>query len=109
MLSSEFDHVIRRRIGMIQAILMAKEKEYASSNDRLSNFKDGAALMDSDQVFACWAYLCKHLASVRKMVIEFTSEGIVPDALMVDEKVGDLINYLILLEGIFKEERELRK
>jgi hypothetical protein len=51
---------------------------------------------------ALWGMALKHLISVMDLVA-----GRLPASkATVDEKVGDLINYLILLEAVFAEGRD---
>jgi hypothetical protein len=40
------------------------------------------------------------------MIFDRQSHDIIPSKAMVEEKFGDAINYLILMEGMFKEEIE---
>ena len=47
--------------------------------------------------------LAKHLVSVLDMVDSFGKEDL-PTTSFIDEKIGDSINYLILLEAMLKED-----
>jgi hypothetical protein len=40
------------------------------------------------------------------MISDKESDDIIPSKAMVEEKFGDAINYLILMEGMFKEDIE---
>lgn len=101
MTPKDFNALLDRRIEKIRAVLASKELEYSSGRDRLHNFKVAARIDEETPKEACWGMAKKHLVSVIDMI-----KG---DTLctqdMVDEKVGDLINYLILLEGCFSDER----
>ncbi len=44
------------------------------------------------------------------MIIEARAKtGKIPDEKVLEEKIGDAINYLILIEGMFKEDMEPQK
>lgn len=94
-----FEKVLKERIRNIERVLKAKSEEYALGGDRLHNFKTAAAMGQTTQVKALWGMAMKHLVSVVDLV-----EGRLPaSAYFVNEKVGDLINYLILLEAALLE------
>jgi len=96
-----FQKLLERRIGKIQETLSSKAKEYATE-DRLHSFKVAARLQNTNQATALWGMSTKHLVSVIDMV-----DGVqVPTKHKIDEKIGDLINYLILLEAALIEEAE---
>lgn len=99
MTTQEFNVLLERRIQKIRDVLQSKANEYAT-DDRLHNFKSQPLdnLSETpEQVL--WGYLRKHLQSVYDMV-----KGLKPvTEKSVDEKLGDCINYLILLEALFDE------
>ena len=99
----EFDRVVERRIGLIRQVLGVKAGEYATEADRLHNFKQGAALLRVSPSEACLSYMSKHLVSV----IDLVKSGNATQT-QIDEKVGDAINYLILLEATEAEARTWR-
>lgn len=95
----EFNVLLERRIQRIRDVLQSKANEYAT-DDRLHNFK--AQLLDNlketpEQVL--WGYLRKHLQSIYDLIMGVKE----PTAESVNEKIGDSINYLILLEALFDE------
>lgn len=49
---------------------------------------------------ALYGIMAKHLVSV----IDLIEGTIEPTEYFINEKLGDLINYLVLLEAVFKEE-----
>jgi len=99
-----FDAVVERRCDLIKSVLVNKAKEYASDVDRLHNFKVAAKLGrdETSPEQALWGMLRKHIVSVID-IIEDTAKGKYPPAAMRDEKIGDCINYLILLEALLIE------
>lgn len=100
--SEEFEQILTSRVGSIVLTLSSKAKEYASGGDRLHNFKVAARIMNKSPEEALQGMMIKHLVSVFDLIddrLENTSA-------MVNEKIGDTINYLILLEAIFAEQRK---
>lgn len=99
--TAAFNKVVDRRIQRVRDILMAKAKEYAIG-DRLYNFKRAATILGTTPEKALAGMFMKHLVSVLDLV-EGSTEA---TEAMADEKIGDAINYLILLDAIFKERRD---
>lgn len=100
MKSGRFNQLLEDRLNKIKAVLASKAEEYAHDDDRLYNFKRSAQIRgkgtQQDALATMWT---KHLASVFDMI-----DGKVPATIpMINEKIGDAINYLILLEAIFVE------
>jgi len=102
--------VVQRRVQLIQDVLQSKNEEYAGQEDVFKAFTEALPLSfhDTKQAVA-WEFMVKHLQSI-KMIIEARSKsGKIPDEKVLEEKIGDAINYLILIEGMFKEDMEPRK
>ena len=102
--------VVQRRVQLIQDVLQSKNEEYAGQEDVFKAFTESLPLSfhDTKQAVA-WEFMVKHLQSI-KMIIEARSKsGKIPDEKVLEEKIGDAINYLILIEGMFKEDMEPRK
>jgi hypothetical protein len=96
---SDFDLIVEKRKEQITAVLARKSKEYSSEDDRFHNFKRAAVILETTQEKALAGMLVKHMVSVLDIVNnpdKFTANA-------VDEKIGDSINYLILLEGTLYE------
>jgi hypothetical protein len=100
--TKDFDKVISERITAIQNTLASKGKEYASNTDRLHNFKEGARSEDVHPITALRGMMLKHIVSVKDMCDKYRAGGLESEA-MINEKFGDYINYLILLEAMLKE------
>jgi hypothetical protein len=96
-----FDHIVERRIGAIRKTLKSKGAEYATDEDRLHNFVRAGALKNESPAQACWGFMVKHIISIQDMVKD---PGQYTRAVW-QEKLGDLINYSILLEAIADEAR----
>lgn len=103
MKAHDFQQILRERIQQIRKVLSAKQEEYATDHDVLHNFKE-AARIDGTRTPAqvCWGFMLKHLTSINDIVNEMSRNDNRHKHLL-DEKIGDAINYLILLEAILKE------
>lgn len=99
MTPKEFNTILSERIRKIKSILADKAKEYGSV-DRLHNFKVAARVNNVSPLKAAWGMAAKHLVCILDMVAG--DSEITP--FMVEEKFGDMINYLILMEAICLEE-----
>jgi len=96
---SEFEQVFNEQVQQSGQVLVIKGKEYATA-DRLHNFKKAAALTSGTPAQALGGMMVKHIVSVFDMINTGKSY---PKELW-DEKIGDAINYLILLKAITVEE-----
>jgi len=96
----QFNEVLQQRLDKIQQILFVKGREYASNTSRYHNFEVAARFTDTSKEKALVGMMLKHWVSVLDLVEIATLS---PERLsieQVDEKIGDSINYLILLEGM---------
>jgi hypothetical protein len=101
MTNEEFQTILADRISKIESILASKAKEYARE-DRLHNFKRAAVMLRCTPERALLGMMAKHLISILD-IVDSIDEGEMQVKSMVDEKIGDAINYLILLEALIKE------
>lgn len=103
MTHDEFDTLILdRRMDLTRSVLSSKAAEYATE-DRLHNFKRAAELQGTTPMKALIGMWTKHVVSVLDIVDKHAKDGSVPLQSRVDEKIGDAVNYLILLEGLLYE------
>ena len=96
--TGELAEVVEQRIDKIRSLLASKAEEYVTGEDRLGNFKAGAEMSGLTPKQYLFANLTKHMVCVRDIV-----HGKL-DSKHSDEKIGDAINYLILLEALIAEE-----
>jgi hypothetical protein len=78
-------------------VLLKKSEEYATEDDKLHNFKIASALSGETAEQALWGFCIKHLVSISDMVAAGRTKQFTND--QWDEKIGDAINYLILLRA----------
>ena len=101
MTNKEFDILLEKRISRILIMMKSKAKEYARE-DRLANFKAGAKIGRTTPEQCLLGYMNKHLVSMID-IVEDINNGIRPSDEYVEEKLGDVVNYVILLEMLIKE------
>ena len=90
--------IMAERLAYIQNVLLSKGKEYGSV-DRLHNFRRAARISGGDMVSCAKMFQLKHLISIEDLLtskLEATRE-------MINEKVGDAINYEVLMRAIQME------
>ncbi len=100
MTHDDFEFLVGFRFEKCKETLLKKAKEYATEDERLANFKRGASLLNTTPAKIAMGYGLKHLISVIDMV-----EGRLPiTEELIDEKFGDALNYLVLLEACLKDQ-----
>ena len=102
--AKDFDKIATARMDWCMKTLCAKGDEYARGGDRLWNFKVAARMLNCHPAEALAGMMVKHTVSVDD-IIDGLARCIVPPRWLVAEKIGDSINYLLLLEGLIEEAR----
>ena len=96
-----FNEVLETTIKKCVDTLGVKADEYATE-DRLHNFKVAAEIQNCTPITALAGMMAKHTVSVYDL-IQKQEQGYVVSREMWDEKIGDSINYLILLSALVQE------
>ena len=101
MKNNEFQEVLEETLGWCNDVLGKKAGEYANETDRLRNFKQVVHLESKTQKQAVTGLMSKPITSL------FDWVGDDQDRSMDEwnEKIGDSINYLILLKAVIVEEK----
>lgn len=97
---ADFQKVFEDMVAHCEEVLGAKNKEYASDEDKLHNFKIAADLEGVTVPQACGGMMVKHIVSIYDMIGSnktFTMD-------QWNEKIGDALNYLFLLKAILVAE-----
>lgn len=100
--TKRFNEVIETRLNKCCSVLLTKADEYATE-DRLHNFKVAAELQNCTPITALGGMMCKHTVSVYDLIRDHEA-GKTISTEMWDEKIGDSINYLLLLTALITEE-----
>ena len=102
----QFEVLAERRFKLCRETLLEEKRlEYCRDNDRQHNFKAAAILQDIPVEYAWRGMFAKHLVSLFDMINDL-GDDIIPSQDLIDAKIGDLINYLILFEGIVDDKRQ---
>jgi len=97
----KFNEMLEERIKKTRQVLDSKNKEYATNADKLHNFKRVGAMENCTPEKALVGMWAKHIISILDIVDNISTEKVTKE--MLEEKIGDAINYLILLEALIKE------
>ncbi len=108
--SKKFNRVVEKRINSIKDVLNAKGIEYESETNRLHNFKRAAEICRCTPEEACTGMQAKHVVSILDLVDVISNlkedEELGYTIDYINEKIGDAINYFILLEALLIERLE---
>lgn len=86
-------------------IAHAKGTDYTKGSlDALANFKEGGKAIDIDAKKVCWIFMNKHYQAITNYVKTDGKSESEP----ISERIKDMINYLVLLQGIITEETEVK-
>lgn len=97
--ATRFNEIVEKQITWCKDILLKKAKEYGAV-DRLHNFKIASGLQQVPKEQALAGMMTKHIVSIYDMSMsgkEFSAE-------LWNEKIGDSINYLLILRALIEED-----
>lgn len=109
MLKKEFDKLLDEQFEIIKNVLSSKNKEYASKVDKLHNFKRAGKMLECSPEQALIGMLTKHIISILDIVDKIEKEKEYPTEKILNEKITDSINYLILLKALIVENKKYLK
>lgn len=118
--SKDFEQVIKDTQARTTDLLLRKGQEYASNNDRLSNFKENAKKLGLTPIQVWAVYAFKHMDSIETYIRRTHQHAILQDrtipeamadidATLSEPIIGrfdDAINYMHLGIAILKEMKE---
>ena len=99
MIQEDFDLIVSRRLAACKQVLRSKTGTYASKSDRLHNFKLGAKLIRQTPEQYAMELATKHIVAISDKLVN--KEVMTPE--FVAEKIGDAINYMLLIEALNQE------
>ena len=105
--NENFNKIIHEQIERCEAALCKKADEYAT-DDMLHNFKVAAGIQNCLPTTALGGMMAKHTVSVYDM-LRGLEEGKSYPLELWDEKIGDSINYLLLLAAAVREDIESQR
>ncbi len=109
---NDFNEIVRDRVNLIHQVLANKGKEYAGDENVFHNFEAAVGISFADcREKIAWEYMTKHLQSIKDLIEATCGNGPkqYPAEPIIEEKIGDAINYLILIEGMLKDRLKRRE
>lgn len=79
-----------------------KNEEYSRNNDKLHNFKVAGRILNCSPEEALKGMMIKHLVSIFDIIDDLPK---LPDEEILNEKITDSLNYIVLLEALIKERK----
>jgi hypothetical protein len=101
MTNEDFEVLLDQRLIAMKETLGSKGQEYGRG-DRLHNFKMAGRKRGITPEQALMGMKVKHDVSVDDIVDDI-DRGILPSEALLNEKIGDSVNYMVLLEALVKE------
>lgn len=108
MQQEQLNQVVESTLVTIRELLVVKGGEYAGSEDRLANFKRGAALTGCTPLQCLFIYMSKHYDAVATYVRDDAAGTHRPRSEPIEGRLDDLINYAMLAKAILAEEAALK-
>lgn len=101
---AEFNKLLNEIVIRTTNVLAKKSDEYSTDIDKLHNFKRAGKMLQCSPERALIGMLTKHIISILDIVDDVDINKY-PRAThpIIEEKITDAINYLILLEALIKE------
>lgn len=97
-----FNDFLDVRLAQLRAVMDAKSTHYARAGDKLHNFKAAAAAMGCTPERALIGMWMKHVVSILDLVADLERD-VHHGRDVWEEKTGDAVNYLLLLEALRHE------
>lgn len=97
----EFETIVAERCDKIRETIAVKAKEYVRGDDRLHNFNRGAEITGQTRERVLHGFMLKHFISYLDILDDLDKGVVAPDE-VIDSKIGDIVNYFIILEASLK-------
>ena len=100
---TEFEQHYQHLSKLVEGMLIKKRAEYATEEDRISNFKQMCSLTHHCPAENAANYWLKHISSTYDICVN-ASQGILPTQERLEEKITDSIAYLYLIYACLQEQ-----
>ncbi len=107
MKNDRFNEIVKETLGTAEEVLCQKSAEYSRGGDKLHNFRRGGEILNCSPEKALMGMKLKHDISVMDIVNDL-DDGSLASKELIDEKIGDSINYLLLLKACLYDRFILR-
>ena len=99
----DFQDHLTHRLKLIDGVLGIKAKEYCRNGDRMHNFNLASLTEGKTREECIHGMFLKHYISYKDIITDI-SNGKLPSIEYIEEKFGDIINYMILMEVSIKQQ-----
>ena len=102
----KFNKLLEEILERTTTVLAAKSNEYSTDKDKLHNFKRAGKMLQCTPEKALVGMWTKHVISILDIVDKIeqnTHDETGKELMMIEEKITDSLNYLILLEALIKD------
>lgn len=104
MTNKVFYDLMEKTFRDAMVIAHAKGADYTKGSlDALANFKEGGKALGIPPEKVCWVFMNKHYQAITNYV----RTGGRSESEPIEERIKDMINYLVLLQAIITEQTEL--
>lgn len=107
--TKELDVLVNQTFAEINRLLIVKGGEYANAEDRLANFRRGAALTGCTPLQVLFIYMSKHYDAVASFVQTSAKGEARPSSEPIEGRLDDLINYCLLAKALIREQAAREK
>ena len=83
--------------------LSGKNAEYMRNDNKFHNFIAAGKIRGCSAISALMGMKVKHTVSIEDIVRDYEATGKLPSLETLREKIGDEINYLVILQAMFEE------
>lgn len=104
----QFTALFNNTVADLEQLLIVKGGEYAGSDDRLGNFKRGAARVGIHPLQILWIYASKHIDSIETFIRDEAGGTSRQRSEPIAGRFDDLINYCILAKALIKESEDAK-
>lgn len=94
-----FSDIFEDRVNKCRVVLQSKSTEYAKNQNRYHNFDKAALRLDCTPEKALEGMMIKHFVSIQDIINDAENIHHAPPGVL-NEKMTDMVNYIILLEGL---------
>ena len=108
MTNGRFYELLKTELFTIENTLKSKGNEYSTIENKLHNFDKAGRMSNQSRERALMGMLLKHQVSVDD-IVDKLEKGELPTFGLLNEKIGDIINYYILLKACIVDRIEKKR
>jgi len=109
MTNAELEAMMKETFEQLLVLRRIKSREYSEESDALSNFRRNGVDLDMPMEAVWKVYAQKHWDAVSQYVRDKTNHCDRPLSEPIENRIADLIVYLILFKAIVKEREDAER